>query len=179
MMLSLQSRKDDQTPSSCIWRNLKATTSAEVKANWRTIKSEQEGKPVAGLSVLDGIPAFLPALVQAQLLTQKASQVGFDWQTPRQIFEKIEEELDELKESMHEREDSKIAAELGDVLFSLANLSRFLNIDSENVLRKTIKKFTERFHFIEQSLRDAGRDISKTSLEEMEILWKKAKASES
>jgi MazG family protein len=162
-----------------VFSKKKATTTDEVKANWRTIKQELEGKPVVGLSVLDGIPTFLPALVQAQLLTQKASQVGFDWRTPQQIFDKIEEELGELKESMQEREDNKIAAELGDVLFSLANLSRFLKIDSEAVLRKTINKFTERFHFIEQSLREDGRDISTTSLAEMDKLWKKAKASES
>jgi len=161
-----------------VFADKKATTSDEVKANWRTIKKELEGKPAAGLSVLDGIPAFLPALIQAQLLTQKASQVGFDWQSPQQIFEKIEEELGELKESMELNEHNKIAAELGDVLFSLVNLSRFLKIDSETVLRKTIKKFTERFHFIEQSLRDAGHDITKTSLKEMELLWEKAKALE-
>ena len=161
-----------------VFAEKKSTTSDEVKANWRIIKKELEGKPVAGLSVLDGIPAFLPALVQAQLLTQKASQVGFDWQTPQQVFEKIEEELGELKESMVLNEHNKIAAELGDVLFSLVNLSRFLKIDSETVLRKTIKKFTLRFHFIEQSLRDAGQDINKTSLEEMELLWKKAKTAE-
>jgi tetrapyrrole methylase family protein/MazG family protein len=162
-----------------VFGNGKAKTSDEVKANWQTIKQELEGKPASNVSKLDGVPAFLPALTQAQFLTQKASKVGFDWQTPQQVFEKIEEELAELKESMAKNDHSKTAAELGDVLFSLVNLSRFLEIDSEAVLRKTIKKFTERFHFIEQALHNAGRDITKTSLDELELLWKKAKTAES
>jgi MazG family protein len=161
-----------------VFGNGNAKTADEVKANWQTIKKELEGKPALNVSLLDGIPAFLPALTQAQLLTQKASKVGFDWQTPQQIFEKIEEELAELKESLAKKDTSKTAAELGDVLFSLVNLSRFLKIDSETVLRKTIKKFTERFHFIEQALHDTGSDINETSLEELELLWNKAKASE-
>ena len=110
------------------------------------------------------------------MLTQKASQAGFDWQTRQQVFEKIEEELVELKESIEGNDHNAIESELGDVLFSLVNLGRFMKMDSEQLLRRTNKKFTERFQFIEQSLRDAGRDIKHASLEEMEELWEKAKA---
>ena len=147
---------------------------AGVKANWRKIK-EKEGKIIAGASILAGVPAFLPALFQAQLLTQKASLVGFDWQAPQQVFEKIEEELSELKEGIDRADRSAIESELGDVLFSLVNLGRWMKMDAEQLLRRTNKKFTERFQFMEESLRDAGRDIKHASLNEMEALWEKAK----
>jgi MazG family protein len=158
-----------------VFAHAQADNAAEVKINWRKIK-EKEGKIIAGTSLLAGIPEFLPALFQAQLLTQKASQAGFDWQTRQQVFEKIEEELVELKESIEGNDHNAIESELGDVLFSLVNLGRFMKMDSEQLLRRTNKKFTERFQFIEQSLRDAGRDIKHASLEEMEELWEKAKA---
>jgi MazG family protein len=157
-----------------VFAQTQVNNTAEVKINWRKIK-EKEGKVIEGTSILAGIPAFLPALFQAQLLTQKASQAGFDWQTRQQVFEKIEEELVELKESVEGEDRNAIESELGDVLFSLVNLARFMNMDAEQLLRRTNKKFTERFQFIEQSLRDAGQDIKHASLEEMDALWEKAK----
>ena len=149
----------------------------EVKMNWRKIK-EEEGKPAIGESILDGVHDFLPALFQAQLLTQKASRVGFDWQTPNQVISKIEEELEELKKSIEDKESKAIENELGDVFFSLVNLGRFMKMDSEKALRKTNKKFINRFHYIEKSLRDADRDIKQATLKEMDLLWEKAKESE-
>ena len=149
----------------------------EVKMNWRKIK-EEEGKPAIGESILDGVHDFLPALFQAQLLTQKASRVGFDWQTANQVISKIEEELEELKKSIEDKEIKAIENELGDVLFSLVNLGRFMKMDSEKALRKTNKKFTNRFHYIEKSLRDADRDIKQATLKEMDLLWEKAKECE-
>lgn len=149
----------------------------EVKMNWRKIK-EAEGKPSVGESILDGVHDFLPALFQAQLLTQKASRVGFDWQTPNQVISKIEEELLELKTSMQGNEISAIEDELGDLFFSLVNLGRFMKIDSEQALRKTNKKFINRFRYMEQSLRDADRDINQATLQEMDVLWEKAKKRE-
>jgi tetrapyrrole methylase family protein/MazG family protein len=161
-----------------VFANKKVKDTAEVKENWRTIK-EREGKPSAGESALDGIPEFLPALFQAQLLTKKASRVGFDWQTPQQVISKTEEEVKELKESIEKRNDKEIESELGDLFFSLVNLGRFMDIDAEKALRKTNKKFINRFHYIEKSLRDTGQDIKQTSLEEMDRLWDKAKKQES
>jgi len=160
-----------------VFGNNKAKTPEEVKVNWRKIK-EEEGKPVTGESILDGVPAFLPALFQAQLLTQKASRVGFDWQTPHQVISKIEEELEELKTSINDGEKEAIENELGDLVFSLVNLGRFLDIDSEKALRKTNKKFMNRFHFIEKSLCDTGLTIKDASLEEMDTLWEQAKEEE-
>ena len=158
-----------------VFAHAEANNAAEVKINWRKIK-EKEGKIIDDTSILAGIPAFLPALFQTQLLTQKASQAGFDWQTRQQVLEKIEEEVVELKESVEREDHHAIESELGDVMFSLVNLGRFMKMDAEQLLRRTNKKFTERFQFIEQSLRDAGRDIKHASLEEMEELWEKAKA---
>jgi tetrapyrrole methylase family protein/MazG family protein len=161
-----------------VFGNTKADNPEEVKVNWRKIKEEEEGKPVTGESILDGVHAFLPALFQAQLLTQKASRVGFDWETPRQVISKVEEELEELKTSVDEGKKKDIENELGDLLFSLVNLGRFLEIDAEKALRKTNKKFTNRFHFIEKSLRDTGQKIKEASLKKMEKLWKIAKEEE-
>ena len=161
-----------------VFGNKKVKDTAEVKENWRTIK-EKEGKPTAGESVLDGVPEFLPALFQAQLLTKKASRVGFDWHTPQQVISKTEEEIKELKESIENRNDKEIESELGDLFFSLVNLGRFMDIDAEKVLRKTNKKFISRFHYIEKSLRNTGQDIKQASLEEMDRLWDKAKEQES
>jgi tetrapyrrole methylase family protein/MazG family protein len=161
-----------------VFGNTKADNPEEVKVNWRKIKEEEEGKPVTGESILDGVHAFLPALFQAQLLTQKASRVGFDWETPRQVINKVEEELEELKASVDEGEKKSIENELGDLLFSLVNLGRFLEIDAEQAMRKTNKKFTNRFHFIEKSLRDAGQKIKEASLKEMDKLWELAKKEE-
>jgi tetrapyrrole methylase family protein/MazG family protein len=161
-----------------VFGNTKADNPEEVKVNWRKIKEEEEGKPVTGESILDGVHAFLPALFQAQLLTQKASRVGFDWETPRQVINKVEEELEELKASVDEGEKKSIENELGDLLFSLVNLGRFLEIDAEQAMRKTNKKFTNRFHFIEKSLRDAGQKVKEASLKEMDKLWELAKKEE-
>lgn len=149
-------------------------TAQEVRASWRSLK-EQEGKPVGGTSILDGVPGFLPGLVQAQLLTHKASLAGFEWDHPGQVLEKIEEELGELRESFTRGEAKGVAAELGDLLFSVATLSRHLHLDAEQVLRTTNKKFTARFHCMEEALRKAGRDITRASLREMEALWEKSK----
>jgi len=152
-----------------------AENAAEVTINWRKIK-EKEGKVIDGTSILAGIPAFLPALFQAQLLTQRASRAGFDWETREQVFAHIEEELSELKESLAGGDHMAVANELGDVIFSLVNLGRCMNMDAEQVLRKTNRKFTERFQSLEESLREDGRDIQDASLKEMDALWEKAKA---
>lgn len=160
-----------------VFGNTRVNNTDEIKLNWRKMK-EREGKPATGESILDGVPDFLPALFQAQRLTQKAARVGFDWQTPSQIISKIEEELDELKQSLDENEHNAIEDELGDLFFSLVNLGRFLKMDSEQALRKTNKKFTRRFRYMENSFRHAGRDINQASLEEMDAWWEKAKARE-
>lgn len=151
-------------------------TSQEVKASWRSLK-EEEGKPSAGSSILDGVPAFLPALLQAQLLTHKASQVGFEWEHPGQVMEKIEEELAELKKCLDENNREGLEYEYGDLLFSMVNLARFMEIDSENSLRKANRKFVKRFCYIETCLHNSGRTLENATLEEMEHLWQESKKS--
>lgn len=149
-------------------------TSREVKSDWRYLK-EQEGKPPCGASVLDGVPGFLPALVQAQLLTHRASQAGFEWENTDRVIAKIEEELKELRERVRRNEPGGTADELGDVLLSVVNLGRHLQLDAEQVLHNANKKFTKRFHFVEEALRQASQDMAATSLEELVVHWEKAK----
>ncbi len=149
-------------------------TAQEVRDNWHAIK-EQEGKPPRGPSLLDGVAAFLPALVQAQQLTQRAARVGFDWEHPSRVMEKIEEELGELKESMDRKEREDVAGELGDLLFTTVNLARALGIDAEQALHRTNRKFVRRFQCIEEAVRTSGRSMEQTSLDEMDALWEKAK----
>lgn len=149
-------------------------TAREVKENWHAIK-EQEGKPARGPSLLDGVAEFLPALVRAQLLTERASRVGFDWEGPSQVMQKIEEEMAELKESLDRKEQNAVAEELGDLLFAAVNLARTLGVDAEQALRRTNRKFVGRFHFIEEAVRDAGCTLEQTSLQEMDALWEQSK----
>jgi tetrapyrrole methylase family protein/MazG family protein len=149
-------------------------TSQEVKDNWHALKA-QEGKPPQGPSILDGVAKFLPALVQAQQLTQRAARLGFDWENPSRVIEKIEEELRELKESMNGKEQQAMADELGDLLFSAVNMARLLAIDAEQALHRTNKKFVRRFHFIEEAVRTAGGTLEEMPLREMDELWEQSK----
>jgi XTP/dITP diphosphohydrolase len=152
-----------------IYGDVKVQDEAEVKANWEKIKL-QEGKK----SILEGVPNSLPALVKAFRIQEKAKQVGFEWENKEQVFEKVEEELNELQDEIYSSEysNSKVEEEFGDLLFSLINYARFLKIDPEMALEKTNKKFIQRFRFIEEN---ATKDLSYMTLEEMDELWNKAK----
>ena len=125
--------------------------------------------------VVDGLPKHLPALQKAQKLQKKVSKVGFDWKDIRDVIAKIDEELEEVKDAIQRNKPEHIEEEVGDLLFSVVNLSRFLKLDTENVLHKTIYKFVERFKKVEMELAALGKDIEKCSLEEMDALWNKAK----
>ena len=145
----------------------------EVKANWEKIKL-QEGKK----SVLEGVPNSLPALVKANRIQEKVAGVGFDWEAPEQVLEKVQEELGELQEAITLEQPEKVESELGDVLFSLVNYARFLGINPENALERTNKKFINRFLFLESRAREAGRKLSDMSLAEMDLHWEAAKKRE-
>ena len=162
-----------------------ASTADEVVENWESIKrseraEKQEGNGISSLppSILEGI-APMPALLTASKLTTKAARVGFDWPNIEEIFAKLHEELDELKEALLEApaasEGSRIEQEVGDLLFVAVNIARFLRIDPETALRKTNQKFVSRFQHIEHRLREAGKDFSQSNLEEMERFWQEAK----
>ena len=142
----------------------------EVKQNWEALKLK-EGKS----SVLEGVPKSLPALVKASRIQDKVAGVGFDWEEPQQVFEKIQEELEELQHEITEDNKDKMEAEFGDVLFSMINYARFLKIDPENALERTNKKFIKRFQFLEKKAKDLNKSLMDMSLAEMDVYWEEAK----
>lgn len=155
-----------------IYGNLSVTDEDEVKKNWEQLKLK-EGKT----SILQGVPSALPALIKAYRMQEKAAQVNFEWETTTQVWNKVEEELQELKEIvLHENENTgKTEEEFGDLLFSLINLSRYLKLDPENALEKTNKKFMHRFQYIEQKAKEQNRNLKEMTLAEMDALWNEAK----
>ena len=143
----------------------------EVIRNWEKIKLE-EGRT----STIDGIPSALPALVRALRLQEKTSKVGFDWKIKEDCWKKVEEEIQELKSISEKTQDPDVLTdELGDVLFSIVNYARFLKVNPEDALRRTNEKFIRRFQTIERTLKEQGKDIDETSLEEMDRIWDQAK----
>jgi XTP/dITP diphosphohydrolase len=152
-----------------IYGDVKVTDEEEVKANWEKLKLK-EGKK----SVLEGVPKSLPALVKAIRIQDKARGVGFDWDNKDQVWEKVNEEIEELQVEIKAK-SNKIEDEFGDVLFSLINYGRFLNINPEDALEKTNKKFIKRFQYLESESKKEGKELSEMSLEEMDAYWNKAK----
>lgn len=142
----------------------------EVKRNWENLKLK-EGKN----SVLEGVPKSLPALVKANRIQDKVAGVGFDWEEPQQVFEKLQEELEELQHEISENNKSKIEAEFGDVLFSMINYARFLKVDPENALERTNKKFIKRFQYLEAQAKKNGKTLKEMTLAEMDKYWEEAK----
>ncbi|HEY1115438.1 MAG TPA: nucleoside triphosphate pyrophosphohydrolase [Chitinophagaceae bacterium] len=142
----------------------------DVKRNWEKLKLK-EGKK----SVLAGVPKGLPSLVKAMRLQEKAKQVGFEWETKEQVWDKVEEEVQEMKEAIEKNDPVKIEEEFGDVLFSMVNFARFLNVDAENALEITNKKFIARFTQMEQLALGKGKNLNEISLEEMDSIWNEIK----
>lgn len=147
-------------------------SSAEVLLKWDEHK-KREGKQKD--SILEGVPVALPALLQAQKLQARASKVGFDWERPDDLLGKLDEEIDEFKAAFHGKNIEETEDELGDVLFMLVNIARFIGLNPEEALRKTISKFISRFRYIEMSAKEQGRDLSDMTLAEMDALWDEAK----
>ena len=143
----------------------------EVEANWAKLKAAE--KPRA--SLMAGLPLQLPALMRAYRLTQRAAHVGFDWEHKDQVWEKLEEELQEFQEALREDKQEALREELGDILFTLVNMARFIDVDPEDALRRTTNKFAQRFTFIEQRLRAQGKELQEASLAEMDALWEESK----
>jgi tetrapyrrole methylase family protein/MazG family protein len=151
-------------------------TSDEQIANWERIK--QREKMGERTSAIAGVPPQLPALMKAHKVTEKAARVGFDWPDVDGVFAKVMEELKEFEETMAEGDQERMEAELGDLLFAIVNLGRFLRLDPEEALRKTIDRFGRRFRHVEASLHAAGRSLPESTLEEMDRLWEEAKQKE-
>jgi len=148
-------------------------SSAAQVENWENIKKQEKG--VQRKSAISGIPPQLPALMKAQKITEKAARVGFDWEHTDQVFAKVMEELQEFEEAMLSGDQQEMESELGDLLFAIVNLGRFLSIDPEEALSKTIQRFTKRFSHVEDSLHARGMAMQSATLAEMDLLWEEAK----
>ena len=153
-----------------IYGDVKVSNEEDVKKNWEKLKIK-EGKK----SVLGGVPPSLPATVKAMRLQEKARQVGFEWENKEQVWDKVEEEIAELKEVINTGKQEKIEEEFGDLVFSLINYARFLRIDAENALERTNKKFIHRFTQMEQQAMASGKNLEKMTLEEMDSIWNSIK----
>lgn len=157
-----------------IFGDVTVRTAEEVRRNWEKIKKSDNKKP----SILSDYPARMPALAHAKRIAEQASSVGFDWDDPLKALEKVEEEIEELKEEIrsssagnHER----VGEEIGDLLFAVANVARLTKVNPEFALKNANQKFVTRFRYIEEQLKQQGRDINKTGLDEMEALWQDSK----
>ena len=153
-----------------IYGDVQVADEEEVKRNWEKLKLK-EGKK----SVLEGVPKGLPALVKASRIQDKAKGVGFDWEEPAQVWEKVQEELQELQAEVLTQNHDAIEAELGDVLFSLINYARFLKVNPEDALERTNKKFISRFQYLEQKAEQLGKSLADMTLAEMDVFWNEAK----
>jgi XTP/dITP diphosphohydrolase len=153
-----------------VYGDVQAEDEEIVKQNWEKIKLK-EGKK----SVLEGVPKSLPAMVKANRIQDKVAGVGFDWEEPHQVFEKVKEELFELNAEIEKGTKENIEKEFGDVLFSMINYARFIKIDPESALERTNKKFIQRFQFLEEAVRKEGKKLADMSLAEMDVHWEKSK----
>ena len=153
-----------------IYSDVKVDDEDDVKRNWENLKLK-EGKN----SVLEGVPKSLPALVKANRIQEKVAGVGFDWEAPNQVWEKVEEELNEFRTEVKQGNQDNIESEFGDVLFSMVNYARFLNINPENALERTNKKFSKRFQYLETKAKSLNKPLKDMTLTEMDVFWEEAK----
>jgi MazG family protein len=162
-----------------VFGDKKLARAQDVLDNWDQLKADERkasGKvEKINESILDEVPVHFPALLEALKLTKKAAKVGFDWENSGQIFDKLDEEIAELKEAISNGESENSAEEIGDLLFVVMNLARHLDVEPETALKKTNRKFRQRFKFIEDELKRNGSDLKSASLDEMDELWNKAK----
>ncbi len=149
--------------------------SKQVEQNWEQIKLKEKG---GNRTVLAGVPSSLPALIKAYRIQEKAANVGFDWETPRQVWDKVKEEIAEVEAEIDSASDDRIEEEFGDLLFSLINAARLYKINPENALEKANRKFIGRFNYVEEQVVKNGKSMKEVSLEEMDRLWNEAKLKE-
>ena len=154
-----------------IYGDIEVADEIEVKANWEKLKLK-EGKT----SVLEGVPKSLPAMVKSMRIQEKARGVGFDWDDKHQVWDKVKEELMELKTEIDKGDEKKTNDEFGDFIFSLINYARFVNVNPENSLEKTNQKFIKRFQYMEKQIKSKGQNLSDLTLKEMDLYWNEAKA---
>ncbi|MBC3759232.1 nucleoside triphosphate pyrophosphohydrolase [Hyunsoonleella sp. SJ7] len=153
-----------------IYGDVKVENEDDVKRNWENLKLK-EGKK----SVLEGVPRSLPALVKANRIQEKVAGVGFDWEKPEQVWEKLQEELSEFRHEVKVGNEEAMESEFGDVMFSMVNYARFLNINPENALERTNKKFSKRFQYLESKAKSLNKPLKEMTLAEMDVFWEEAK----
>ncbi len=155
-----------------IYGDVKVENEEDVKKNWEALKlKEGKGKK----TVLEGVPKGLPALVKAQRIQDKVAGVGFDWEKPEQVWEKVQEELSEFQTEVAQGNTNNVEAEFGDVLFSMINYARFLKINPDTALERTNQKFTKRFNYLEAKAKALGKSLQDMTLAEMDVYWEEAK----
>jgi XTP/dITP diphosphohydrolase len=155
-----------------IYGDVKAENEDQVKQNWEQLKQKEKG---GNKSVLSGVPNSMPALLKAYRIQEKARAVGFDWEEPEQVFEKVKEELSEFESEVKNKNSQNAEKEFGDILFSLINYARFVNINPEDALEQTNKKFIKRFAYMENKVKEQGKQISECRLSELDQYWNEAK----
>lgn len=160
-----------------VFGEVQARDAEQVLVNWEKLKSAERKKENKG-GTLSGVPQSMPALQKASRLTEKAARVGFDWRRTEDVFAKVDEELGELREAIASGDKQAMHDELGDLLFTIANVARKLEVNAEEALQSTNRKFTRRFEAMERSVHEAGRNLDELTLEEMDALWDEAKAAE-
>jgi XTP/dITP diphosphohydrolase len=158
-----------------VFGDVSADTSQQVSQNWEQLKLKEKG---GNKTVLEGVPAALPSIIKAQRIQEKARNVGFDWEVREQVWDKVEEELGELREEIARADASKMEAEFGDFLFSIINAARLYKINPDNALELTNQKFIRRFNYLEEQTIKKGRSLKDMSLAEMETIWQEAKSKE-
>ncbi len=155
-----------------VYGEVHADTAQQVSQNWEQLKlKEKDGNK----SILAGVPGSLPALIKAYRIQEKAANAGFDWEEPRQVWEKVKEEVSEFESELDKMDSSKMEAEMGDIFFSLVNAARLYKIIPENALEKTNKKFIARFNYLEKRAREMGKSLKDMTLGEMDEIWNEAK----
>lgn len=159
-----------------VFGDVKANDAEQVLVNWEKLKNEE--RKAENKSVLAGVPQSLPALLKASRLTEKAARVGFDWRRAEDVFEKIDEEVGELREAVAGGTAANIHDEIGDLLFTIANIARKLDVNAEEALQSANRKFMRRFTVMETKVRESGRNLDQLTLEQMDALWDEAKAGE-
>jgi len=153
-----------------IYGDVEVADEREVKRNWEKLKLKEGRK-----SVLEGVPKSLPAIVKSFRIQEKVRGIGFDWDDKSQVWDKVLEEIEELKMEVEKGDNDRIEAEFGDVLFALTNYARFINVNPEDALERTNKRFIKRFQIMEQEIKEEGKELSDMSLTEMDVYWEKAK----
>lgn len=171
VMISLSDKLKFRHPH--IYGDVKADSAEEVLRNWEQIKLKEKG---GNKTVLAGVPSALPALIKANRIQEKARNVGFDWEEPRQVWEKVREEMNEVEAEIEKGDSARTEEEFGDLLFSVINAARLYGVDPENALEKTNRKFITRFNHLERRAAEKGRSLKDMTLAEMDEIWEEAKS---